>query len=98
VRLNRREVELSILKKNSLAIAILVSFSIAIVVTITITIWEWLENPSGIFHGQNGTNWTFIYETASSWFVPTFINATVITVLIHLAFRGMLWLRMRRRE
>lgn len=87
---------LNILEKNSLAIAILVSFFLASVVTVVITIWEWLENPSGIFHDQNGTNWVFVYDTASSWFVPTFVVGSVIGVLIHLAYKGILWFRKPR--
>ena len=88
--------KLNIFKRNSLIVAIIAGFFIASLVTLTITLWEWLENPSGIFHDQNGTNWTFVYETASSWFVPTFINASVVVALIHLASKGIMWLRKRR--
>lgn len=87
---------MNILRKNSLLVAILVGLSIACVVTITITIWEWLENPSGIFHNQDGTNWTFVFETASSWFVPTFFIASAIVAVVHLALRGILLLRKDR--
>lgn len=87
---------MNILRKNSILVAILVGLSIACVVTITITIWEWLENPSGIFHNQDGTNWTFVFETASSWFVPTFIIFSAIVAVVHLALRGILLLRKDR--
>ncbi len=88
---------MNILNKNSLLVAITAGFTISCVVTLTITLWEWLENPSGIFHSQDGTNWTFVFETASSWFVPTFINASVIVALVHLALKGILLLKKYRR-
>ena len=87
---------MNIFRKNSLVVAILIGLAIASVVTVYITIWEWLENPSGIFHDQYGTNWAFVYDTASSWFVPTFINASIVSLLTHLAFKGILWLRKHR--
>lgn len=57
---------------------------IATVVTVVITAWEWLENPAGIFHDANGTNWQFIMATAISWLIPTFMHATVVAAAIHL--------------
>ena len=58
----------------------------ASIVTIIITVWEWIENPSGIFHDQNGTNWSFVYDTAISWFVPTFIQVSIISAIMHILF------------
>jgi hypothetical protein len=58
----------------------------AFILTLIITIWEWIENPSGIFHNGKGTNWTFVYDTAISWFVPTFINVTVISAIVYFLF------------
>ena len=87
---------MNILSKSSFLVAIIVGLSVSSVVTLTISIWEWLENPSGIFHNENGTNWTFVYETASSWFVPTFIISSAISALVLLIFKGILLLRKNR--
>lgn len=46
------------------------------------TILDWCTNPAGIFHGSNGTDWLIVAETALSWFVPVFVIATFVTVLI----------------
>ena len=54
--------------------------------TLVISIWEWIENPGGIFRGENGTNWNFVYDTASSWFIPSFINVTILASVGHVIF------------
>lgn len=62
-------------------------------VTLVVVVWEWLENPGGIFHNENGTNWGFVLDTAISWFVPTFIHVAVIASIAHL-----LWSAIRKRR
>jgi len=52
------------------------------------TLWDWLDNPSGIFHGPKGTNWNFVLETAVSWLIPTFVAAALIAVVCHLFVSG----------
>jgi hypothetical protein len=64
-----------------LAVGAIVSSS----VTVIVVVWEWLENPGGIFHSEVGTNWEFVFDTAISWFIPTFIYATIIASVLHLA-------------
>lgn len=59
---------------------------VSVIVTIIIVIWEWLENPGGIFRDESGTNWGFIFDTATSWLLPTFGYVTFIAVLIHLVW------------
>lgn len=62
-------------------------------VTLIVVVWEWLENPGGIFHNENGTNWGFVLDTAISWFVPTFMYVAVIASIAHL-----LWWAVRKRR
>ena len=59
---------------------------VSAIVTLIVVIWEWLENPGGIFHDENGTNWGFVLDTATSWLVPTFIYVAVIAAISHLAW------------
>ena len=66
--------------------------AIASAVTLFVVAWEWLENPGGIFRGEAGTNWGFVYDTAISWFVPTFLPVAVIASALHLAW----WLLRKR--
>jgi N6-adenosine-specific RNA methylase IME4 len=54
------------------------------------TVWDWLENPGGIFRDSSGTNWNFVYDTAVSWFVPTFIDVAIIASVGHIVFCGLL--------
>lgn len=53
-------------------------------VTLFMVAWEWLENPGGIFRDETGTNWQFILDTAVSWFIPTFVYASVIASIIRM--------------
>ncbi len=69
--------------KKLLLASLTIGSTSAFILTLIITIWEWIENPSGIFHNENGTNWSFVYDTAISWFVPTFVNVTVISAIIY---------------
>ena len=69
---------------------ILTGAAVATAIALIVTIWEWVENPGGIFHNAEGTNWHFVYDTAVSWFFPIFGWVTVIAALIHLA-----WSRLR---
>ena len=64
-------------------------------VTLIVVVWEWLENPGGIFHNENGTNWGFVLDTAISWLVPTFVYAAVIASIAHLGWSA---IRRRRRK
>lgn len=65
-----------------LAVGAIVSSS----VTVIVVVWEWLENPGGIFHSEIGTNWEFVFDTAISWFIPTFVYAAIIVSVLHLAW------------
>ncbi len=66
---------------------------VSLSVTLVIVIWELLENPGGIFRGRNGINWGFVYETAESWFIPTFIYVVLIASVAHLIMTLINWLR-----
>ena len=58
----------------------------AAVLTAVVTSWEWIENPGGIFHGPDGTNWAFIIETAVSWFVPSLLYGAGLATIIYLVY------------
>ena len=60
---------------------------VAFAVTAVITVWEWLENPSGLFHDATATHWAFVYDTAISWLIPTFVQATLVAAVLHLGYR-----------
>ena len=62
--------------------------AVALSVTLVICVWEWLENPGGIFRGDDGTNWGFVFDTAISWLVPTFLYAVLIAWLVELFLKG----------
>lgn len=62
--------------------------AVSITVTLVICLWEWIENPGGIFHNSDGTNWQFVFDTAASWMVPTFLYSVVAASSAHLAWTG----------
>lgn len=47
------------------------------------TLWDWLENPGGIFRGEQGTQWFIVLDTVASWFIPTFIALGCLGALAH---------------
>ncbi len=51
---------------------------------------DWWLNPAGLFHGPAGTDWSIVFDTWWSWFLP--VAAPVVAVLVPVA-----WLLGRRR-
>jgi len=62
---------------------IVVGLSLGAVVAISMTAADWRLNPSGLFHGPQGTNWYVVTETALSWFWPVALIGLVATVIVH---------------
>lgn len=48
------------------------------------TVIDWYGNPGGIFRGDAGTNWQFVYDTWISWFLPSLVPMFVYASLGHL--------------
>lgn len=62
--------------------------AVALVVALGVTLLEWYENPGGIFRGDTGTQWHYVWETAWSWFAPTFLYGVAIAWLAQLVYAG----------
>jgi len=62
--------------------------AVGFVVALTMTFADWRVNPSGIFHGDSGTNWGVTMETALSWFLPVAFSAFVMATAAHYWFSG----------
>lgn len=73
--------------EKSLRTGIILGLSISVAVTAVICVWEWIENPGGIFHDANGTNWQFVFETGISWLVPTFLTWAVVVTVSHYLYQ-----------
>lgn len=70
--------------KRALRRAAATAAGVSLVLTSIMCLWEWAENPGGIFRGPDGTNWAFVYDTAISWLVPTFLLTGVVVGLASL--------------
>lgn len=70
--------------KTFWAFGLFIAIGLALLLSIIFSAWSWAENPGGIFRDSAGTNWNFVYDTAISWFVPTFLNTFIIASLLHL--------------
>ncbi|MBE7216007.1 hypothetical protein MK852_16595 [Shewanella benthica] len=57
----------------------------AFLISAVITIWELIENPGEIFRNAQGVNWSFVFDTASSWFIPSFLYLGLSSAIAHLA-------------
>ena len=53
------------LRKNAVK-AIVFGVALGFFVASLMTFLDWYENPGGIFHGDDGTNWVFVRDTFSS--------------------------------
>tara|TARA_R110002073_G_C9392274_1_gene573848 strand:+ start:740 stop:1039 length:300 start_codon:yes stop_codon:yes gene_type:complete len=65
---------------------------VAILTSTVVSLWTWVENPGGIFRGEAGTNWQFVFETAWSWLIPTFMHTVVAVSVVHLLWISSAWL------
>ena len=74
------------LKKQFWTRIISIGLACATAVAVTFSLLAWLENPGGIFHDEEGTNWEFVFETGISWFVPTFMYVTFIVFIVCLLY------------
>ena len=52
------------------------------VLAMVMTFADWRLNPGGIFHGDQGTNWTIVWDTLVSWFVPTVPVAVILAIAV----------------
>ncbi len=73
----------------------LVAFFAALALACIFSLWNWLENPSGIFHDENGTRWAFIRDTAESWFLPSFFTFFFPATIGHWLWQRLSGLRRR---
>ena len=71
---------------KSLRVGIVLGLAIAVVFALVICVWEWIENPGGIFHDANGTNWQFVYDTGISWLIPMFPTFAILAGVSHYLF------------
>jgi len=94
----RADLKLSDMKYNFCSFGLLIGAFVSVLVTLIIVVWEWIENPGGIFHDENGTNWNFVFDTASSWFVPTFLYAALFVSVLYLLLYAIQWLKQVRRK
>jgi len=63
--------------------AIVAGLSAGLLVSIPMTLQDWRLNPSSLFHSEQGTNWSIVFETASSWFSPVALPVFAMTLVIH---------------
>ncbi|MDN3651956.1 hypothetical protein QWY77_04135 [Thalassotalea ponticola] len=50
--------------------------------TCAVVLWHWYENPAGIFRDATDSHWPFMYDTAISWLIPTFLYTSLIVYLV----------------
>jgi len=60
-------------------------------VALPVTALDWYANPSGLFHGEDGTRWPIVWETAWSWFWPVAGAAAAVVAPVQA------WWRLRAR-
>jgi len=79
------------IRDNFTEFGLAVGAAVSVLVTTVVCVWEWAENPGGIFRDDQGTNWQFVFDTAWSWWVPTFVYTVVAVSLAHLLWAVAAW-------
>ncbi|QFU22392.1 hypothetical protein FM038_009655 [Shewanella eurypsychrophilus] len=77
------------LSKQFWGFGLLVGALGASLITSVITLWELIENPGEIFRNAQGVNWSFVFDTASSWFIPSFLYLALISAIAHLSISAL---------
>jgi hypothetical protein len=71
---------------RTLKLAAVIGLLTGLVVSAAMTFADWRLNPAGLFHGERGTDWAIVSETALSWLVPvslgTFLAAAIVLYVI----------------
>lgn len=84
------------IKKHFWLFGLFSGLVVSLPVTLVIVTWEKIDNSGGIFREKNEINWGFVYDTAESWFIPTFIYVVVLTSAAHLIVTIVNWFRQAR--
>ena len=50
-----------------------------LVVAVAATAWDWRMNPGGVFVTATGTDWSAVWETLRSWWLPSSAIAMIAT-------------------
>lgn len=56
----------------------IISFILSLLAAIILTYVDWQKNPAGLFHSAEGTDWSIVWETFASWFVPLFFGLIAV--------------------
>lgn len=75
--------ELQWLQRRSWITGGVVALVAGTVTAMVFTVADWRVNPGGIFHGDHGTHWGVVLQTALSWFLPVAVVAFVVVTAIH---------------
>ncbi len=68
------------------AFGLLAGLLTSVVITAVFTTLDWIRNYGELFRDETGTHWNIVFETATSWALPTFLYVTVIAAVFHLVF------------
>ncbi len=84
--------------KNLIVRSTYASIAVSTILTAAATSWDWLKNPSGIFHNELGTDWRIVFDTAVSWFFPSLLITFVVITLVAISLRFVRNSNRRRRS
>ena len=71
------------IKAKSIYFGISLGILFAVLISCIPTAIDWYINPAELFHNQSGTNWSIIFETWFSWFLPFALLLVPMLILFH---------------
>jgi H+/Cl- antiporter ClcA len=70
------------MRAKNLILGAFIGIIIGMVVSSVMTFQDWCLNPGGIFHSERqGTQWSFVWDTWISWFLPVTLTWVVIATI-----------------
>ena len=70
------------MRNSSWIIGLMIGVATGMLVASIMAAVDWWANPAGVFHGGQGTNWSFVWETWFSWFAPVFLFAGLVSFAV----------------
>ncbi|MDY7093956.1 MAG: hypothetical protein SX243_13395 [Acidobacteriota bacterium] len=83
-------------RQRPLLLGLALAFAASIIVAVIATVIDWWKNPSGLFHGPEGTQWRIVFDTFLSWWIPGFLYLLVVVIAVWLLGRAVSWARRGR--
>lgn len=72
----------SAMNRRALTRGTLIGIAVGAAVGLVMTTVDYVQNPAGVFHNEQGVHWGNVAETWVSWFVPVALIGSMLSVAV----------------